>query len=155
MFRGCYGDGAATRRSKPHLDILERAVKGFQNDDYIVCAGLLYPRIEGIVRTHLDAETSSRKTQKKLAQAAVGSKLGNEQSALLPRRFRDYLFKVYFADFFSASAHVEVSRNSVAHGTASASKFNRKSAVIGILIAHQLFYFLENRTNGTEPNESS
>ena len=142
---------------KPHLDILERAVEGFQNDDdYIGCTGLLYPRIEGILHTHVDAETRRQTTQKKLVHAAVGSKLGNEQSALLPHRFQDYLREVYFADFSPASEDdAEVSRNSVAHGTASASKFNRKSAVIGILIVHQLFYFLENITNGASPKESS
>ena len=142
---------------KPHLDILQRAVEGFRNDsDFIGCTGLLYPRIEGILRTDLDAGTRGRATQKHLVQAAVGSKLGNEQSALLPHRFQDYLRDVYFADFSAASKdEADVSRNSVAHGTASASKFNRKSAVIGILIAHQLFYFLENRTNGASPNEPS
>lgn len=72
----------------------------------------------------------------------------------MPHRFQDYLRDVYFADFSPASNdEADVSRNSVAHGTASASKFNRKSAVIGILIAHQLFYFLENRTIGTSPND--
>ena len=142
---------------KPHLDILERAVDGFKDDnDFIGCTGLLYPRIEGILRTDLDAETRSQATQKHLVQAAVGAKLGNEQSALLPHRFQDYLRDVYFANFSPASKDAaEVSRHSVAHGTASASKFNRKSAVIGILIAHQLFYFLENRTNSGNPNEPS
>ena len=142
---------------KPHLDILKRAVEGFKNDnDFVGCTGLLYPRIEGILRTDLDAETRSQATQRHLVQAAVGSKLGNDQSALLPHRFQDYLRDVYFADFSPASkGEAEVSRNSVAHGTASASKFNRKSAVIAILITHQLFYFLENRTNGAGPNEPS
>ena len=141
---------------KPHVDILERAIEGFRNDDYIVCTGLLYLRIEGILRTHLDGETRRQTTQKKLVEAAVGAKLGNEQSALLPHRFQDYLREIYFANFSPASKDdAEVSRNSVAHGTATASRFNRKSAVIGILIVHQLFYFLENRTNGANPNESS
>ena len=135
---------------KPHLEILERAVEGFRNNnDYISCTGLLYPRIEGIVRTDLDPERRNQATQKRLIHAAVGPKLDNEQSALLPHRFQDYLREVYLADFSpAAKVEAKVSRHSVAHGTASASKFNRKSAVIGILIVHQLFYFLENRTNG-------
>ena len=41
--------------------------------------------------------------------------------------------------------------HSVAHGVAAAEKFNQKSAVIGILTVHQLFYFLENlETNRVE-----
>lgn len=142
---------------KPHLDVLERAVERFKNDnDFIGCTGLLYPRIEGILRTDIDAEMRSQATQHELVQAAVGSKLGNEQSALLPHRFQDYLRDVYFGDLSPASKReVEVSRHSVAQGTASASRFSRKSAVICILIVHQLFYFLENRTNGANPNEPS
>lgn len=140
---------------KPHLDVLERAVEGFRKDnDFLGCTGLLYPRIDSILRTDLDAETRSQATYHELVQAAVGSRLGNEQSALLPHRFQDYLRNVYFGDFSPVSKdEVDVSRYSVGPGTASASRFSRKSAVIGILIVHQLFYFLENRTNGASPHD--
>ena len=60
---------------KSHLDIIEHAVERFQNhDDYIGCTSLLYPRIEEVRRTHLDAMTGSQDTQKKLAQAAADAK---------------------------------------------------------------------------------
>ena len=142
---------------KPHLDIIERAVDGFRNDDdFIGCTGLLYPRIKEIRRTHLDATTGRRDTQQKLAQAAVGSKLGNEQSPFLPRRFQHYLDDVYLSNFSPTPRHdTGMSRNSEVRGTASASRFDLKSAVIGILVVHQLFYILENRPNGSDPNESS
>ena len=142
---------------KPHLDTIERAVEGFQNDDdYIGCTGLLYPRVKEVRRTHLDATTGSQDTQKKLAQAAVGSKLGNEQSPFLPRRFQHYLDDVYLPNFSPTPRHdTKMSRNSEVRGTASASRLDRKSAVIAILIVHQLFYILENGANGSDPNESS
>ena len=142
---------------KPHLDSIERAVEAFQNDDDCIdCAGLLYPRIQDFRRTHFDATTGSQDTQSKLVQAAVGAKLGKEQSPLLPRRFQHYLDDVYLPNFSPTPQHdAEVPRNSKVQGTATASRFDQESAVIGILIVHQFFYILENRTNGSDPNESS
>lgn len=39
---------------QPHQNILRRAVEHFEDDDYLSCTGLLYPRIEGILRTNLN-----------------------------------------------------------------------------------------------------
>lgn len=130
----------------PHISILERAVERFQNDDYISCTGLLFSRIEGLLRTHytnLGIQTSP--SSDTLTNSAVSSKIKNEKSLLLPRRFEEYLRNVYFANFDSTAQNIDVSRNSVGHGVADASQFNRKFAVIGILIVHQLFYFLGER----------
>ena len=66
MFRECCRGWRNHSSLKPHLDIIERAVEGFRNDDdYIGCTGLLYPRIKEIRRTHLDATTGRRDTQQK------------------------------------------------------------------------------------------
>ena len=128
-----------------HIDILERAIDRFQDDDHISCTGLLFPRIEGIMRTH-HSNLGAQKTpaQKNLTESAVANKLKTNISLLLPHRFHDYLTEVYFKGFDPNSPDIDISRNSVSHGVADALKFNQKSAVIGILIIHQLFYFLEN-----------
>ena len=129
----------------PHIEILERAIERFQDDDHISCTGLLFPRIEGILRTHhssLYAQNSP--SAKNLAESAVANKIETDISLLLPHRFDDYLRDIYFKNFDPNSHDIDVSRHSVSHGVATASKFNQKSAVIGILIIHQLFYFLEN-----------
>ncbi len=141
---------------KPHLDILERAVDRFrQDDDYIGCTGLLYPCIESLRRTHLHATTKGQDTQETLDQATAGAKLEREQSPLLPRRFQHYLDDVYLPTFSPTPQHdAEVPRDSEVQGTTSTSRLGRKSAVIGILIIHQMFYILENRTNGSKRNES-
>ena len=73
---------------------------------------------------------------------AVDAKADNEGSLLLPQRFKDYLKDVYFANFDLTKENVPLSRHSVGHGVAKASDVNLKSAVLGILIVHQLFYFL-------------
>lgn len=142
---------------KPHLDIIERAVDGFQNDDdYIGCAGLLYPRIKEIRRTHLDATTRSQETQKAPAQPALVAKLEKEESPLLPRRFQHYLDDVYLPNFPPTPRRdTEIPGDCEVQGTTGAPGFDRKSAVIGILVFRQLFYILENRTNGSYPNRSS
>ena len=136
----------------PHIDILERAVERFQDDDYMSCTGLLFPRIEGILRTHhASLGTQSPPSPNNLTESAVASKIGNDKSLLLPHRFSNYLQDVYFAHFNPNIPDINVSRHSVAHGVAAAEKFNQKSAVIGILTIHQLFYFLENlETNRIE-----
>ena len=135
----------------PHIDILERAVERFQDDDYMSCTGLLFPRIEGILRTHhTSLGTQSHPSPKNLTESAVASKIRNDKSLLLPHRFANYLQNVYFAHFNPDTPDINVSRHSVAHGVAAADKFNQKSAVIGILTVHQLSYFLENVEKPTE-----
>ena len=129
----------------PHMTILERAVERFQNDDPLSCTGLLFPRIEGILRTqHTSLDTPAQPSPNNLTELAVVSKIENPKSLLLPHRFAKYLKDIYFADFDPNATDIEVSRHSVGHGVATASKFNQKSAVIGLLTVHQLSYILEN-----------
>jgi len=128
-----------------HLPILEHAIDRFQNDDHVSCTGLLFPRIEGILRTHHSSSGSEdHPSSNNLSKSALAAKMQNEDSLLLPHRFRKYLDNVYFKHFDPDAPDIDVSRHSIAHGVASASNFNSKSAAISILIIHQLFYFLQN-----------
>ena len=133
----------------PHFDLLERAVERFQDNDPISCTALLFPRIEGILRTHhqnLGAQFPPKsKMTEYLTELAVAAKIENDECLLLPRRFTAYLRDVYFADFDPDADNIEISRHSIAHGVANPSKFDYKSALIGILTAPQLFYFLERK----------
>ena len=132
----------------PHIEMLERAVERFQNDDPMSCTSLLYSRIEGILRTHHNSlGTPIEPSQDNLSDLAVAAKSATEKCLLLPHRFNAYLRDIYFANFDPASPVIDVSRNSVGHGVASVAKFDQKSAAIGILIVHQLFYFLESQPN--------
>ena len=128
----------------PHIGILEHAVECFENDDFMSCTSLLVPRIEGILRTHhSNLGIENRPSPRNLSEAAVAARIEREICLLLPHRFETYLREVYFADFDPSTQGGEVSRHSVAHGVASPSEFNRKSAAIGMLVVHQLSYFLE------------
>jgi hypothetical protein len=128
----------------PHVEIFERAVERFKDDDFVSCTGLIFPRIEGLMRTHhTSLGVATRPSPSNLAALAVASKIQNDKCLLLPHKFARYLQEVYFASFNPVAQDIDVSRHSVAHGVASASQFDRRSAVIGILVVHQLFYFLE------------
>lgn len=126
----------------PHLEILERSVQHFKNDDFMSCAGLLYPRIEGILRTYRASKDDSTTdfSQSELSKTAVVERIGREKCLLLPHKFEHYLEQVYFASFDPKKDNHTISRHTVGHGVASPLKFDAKSAVIGILIVHQLYY---------------
>jgi len=137
----------------PHFDLLKHAVGRFQDDDPVSCTALLFPRIEGILRTHhsiLDTQLPPK--PENLTELAVAAKIENDKCLLLPHRFAAYLRDVYFANFDPDTENIEVSRHSIAHGVANPSKFDYKSALIGILTAHQLFYFLERKHNARGAN---
>ncbi|MDE0098644.1 MAG: hypothetical protein OXM87_03370 [Truepera sp.] len=125
----------------PHMEILERALERFQDDDFVSCTGLLFPRIEGMLRTyHSSLGQKKKPSPQNLSASAVASKIENEGSLLLPRQFLKYLREVYFAYFDPNTEKIGVSRHSVGHGVAPVEEFNRKSSVISILMINQLFY---------------
>ncbi len=122
----------------PHITILERAVERFLKEDFVSCTGLVFPRIEGILRTHhTSLGVSGQASSNNLTNTAVASKIENEKCLLLPHRFAAYLRDIYFANFNPIDQDIDVSRHSVAHGVAKASEFNKKSALLGLLVAHQ------------------
>lgn len=126
-----------------HIEILDHAVNRFLDNDPMSCSALLFPRIEGILRTYREQVANPEdNTKHGLTELAVHARIENDGSLLLPQRFKRYLDEVYFAKFDPETKDIPFSRHSVGHGVANVSDFNRKSAVLGILIVHQLFYFL-------------
>jgi hypothetical protein len=139
---------------EPHIDILRKAVEHFEHGDYLSCTGLLYPRIEGIMRTNLNEMGGVRASQGNLSDFAVSARIHNPKCLLLPHKFNQYLKEVYFAGFDPKDKDSKVSRHSVSHGVAPCDKFNAKSALIGILTVHQLFYCCESHAPGTETRDT-
>jgi hypothetical protein len=127
-----------------HSALLERAVDRYAEGDYISSTAILYPRIEGIMRSlhKFGGPATQKATQPVLAAAAVQS-LSVDKSGflLLPEKFRDYLDKVYFAKFDPDSPAI-LSRNSIGHGVAEQAEYDQKAATIGLLIVEQISYFL-------------
>lgn len=126
-----------------HVTFLETAAERYLARDFVSTTAILYPRIEGLLRSQQKLTDPNRKaSQKALAESAI-SKVESERHAatlLLPTRFREYLETVYFAAFDPDSPKIKVSRNSVGHGVASGTECSLKSATISLLLVDQLWY---------------
>jgi len=124
-----------------HIDLLKHATDRFIQKDYISSTAILFPRIEGVLRSINQSMNSQKNSQQNLAKAPMQmSKIPKERySRILPAKFSDYLNKIYFANF-APGKPADISRNSVGHGVANASDFSLKSSIIGFLVLEQLFY---------------
>jgi len=131
-----------------HADLFDHAIERYLADDHISCASILYPRIEGLMRTyHRTKRHTSRPTARNLAKVVIEHHQDQRtsHSLLLPGRFNSYLKKVYFAQFTPGTAP-DTGRHTVAHGEARADDFNLKSSTIGFLIIFQLTLFFSDGT---------
>lgn len=126
-----------------HADLLKTAIERYLADDHISCTSIIYPRIEGLMRTFHRTEGKagsfcSENLTKVVVEHQEESRIA--YSLLLPRKFKDYLDEVYFANFTPGSVP-DVGRHTVAHGEVSSKDFNLKSSTIGLLIIFQLTLF--------------
>ncbi|MDA7968065.1 MAG: hypothetical protein MPK31_03885 [Gammaproteobacteria bacterium] len=130
-----------------HMGFISRAAERFMEKDYISSISILYPRIEGVLRSIAPNQGDSRLHQSKLAKSALeASGISTRAfSALLPEAFSEYLEKVFFADF-QPDETPPMSRNAVVHGAAREEQFSEKEAVIAFLILHQIFYHHPRKT---------
>jgi hypothetical protein len=130
-----------------HAEVLATSVERYLAGDHISCGSILYPRIEGLLRSfHRSAGYTSKPETKTLTKIAVehhqSARIAN--SLLLPAKFNEYLDTVYFAHFAPGSAP-DVGRHSVAHGEARTDDFSLKATTIGFLIVYQLLLFFQGR----------
>jgi hypothetical protein len=121
----------------PHLPFIEQGIQRFNAGDYLSSINNIWPRIEGILRY---AYTKSDKPgQKKLLEnmsTVLASKV--MPTVFFPQYFKDYLLHYYFRDFDLQNNQLEVTRHSIGHGVAMAHSYDRKRALIGLLIIDQL-----------------
>ncbi len=123
-----------------HFDLISAAHSRFMENDFVSATSILYPRIEGVLRTqHFAVPTSTSASQNNLVASTFARAQLPEHgnSLLLPARFRWYLEKVFFGSFDPANP-VGVNRNTVAHGVAPRSAYDLKSTTVGFLILLQL-----------------
>jgi hypothetical protein len=136
-----------------HSQFLETAVERYLANDFVSSTAILYPRIEGLLRsTQKLTDPTGNPTQKGLSGSAVKVAEVDRHGAtpLLPARFRRYLEEVYFAAFNPADPKIKVSRNSVGHGVVHSDECNLKSATISLLLVDQLFYLTSKPTATVE-----
>lgn len=126
-----------------HKLILDRAIERFEAEDYVSATGLLYPRIEGLLRSWQKLIDPGKPSADALARsvAADPTETRHPHSLLLPHRFEEYLRRVYFAHF-SNEAPEGVGRHTVGHGVAPEDDFGPKSAMLALLTMDQLAFML-------------
>ncbi|WP_404308679.1 hypothetical protein [Neorhodopirellula lusitana] len=155
-FRACWSKADVF---EDHSCLLTHSLDRFVNHDYISCISILYPRIEGLLRSnHRSLGDQRQASQKNLSETAVRRYAWNERCVLLPRRFQAYLESVYFQSFDPNNRDINCSRNSVGHGVANQDNFNQQAAIVAILVVQQLFYFFsetDKRVTGPQTESGS
>jgi hypothetical protein len=125
-----------------HLATLQATLRHYTAGDYLSAAGLLYPRIEGLLRDNAKLGPGTPKfSQKGLAEAATTDlrDIRLPGSLLLPDRFREYLESVFFKPF-DPNKVADTSRNSVSHGVVPETLLNQRAATIALLVFEQLLF---------------
>ncbi len=138
----------------PHRAILEHALNEYLEGDYISSTAIVYPRIEGVMRSlHRAGNQNNSATQSTLATAAVTARGSGQRAGtlLLPDKFLHYLRDVYFASF-DPNSLAAISRNSVGHGIAQQDDFNLKAATLGLLTLDQMSHFLPDEETTKDAN---
>jgi hypothetical protein len=134
----------ASNFCRPHFDLLAHATRRFEDDDYMSCTAIVYPRIEGLMRTlHQSLGSDEKATQKNLTSTVISARAAEHHdfNLLIPDMFRRYLDDAYFASFKPGQPST-LSRNSVGHGVAAPEQFDEKAALMGLLTLDQLYFFL-------------
>lgn len=129
---------------RPHADAIKTAARHFASGDQLSAAHLLYPRIEGVLRSYyLERGGKPPLRQDRLLDAALkGGMVGRHNYCLLLlERFDTYLKSVIFAGFDSASP-VGVSRHTIGHGVVDTKQCDEKSVACAFLSLHHLYYSL-------------
>lgn len=132
----------AHRLFEGHRSVVATALGHFLKREYLSCTGLLFPRIEGVLRSyyastgHLDNATQKRLTETATVAAAAER---HGASLLLPSRFESYLQAHFFGHFDPANPK-GLSRHTIAHGVCPEDDMGRRAAVLGVLILDQLFF---------------
>lgn len=142
-----------------HVPFLELGVKQYLEGDYISSINNVWPRVEGVLRFVYSG--SSKKPQQNEILEDMGDVLENQAvtpQTYMPQLFREYLLTFYFKKFDVPEGVLDVSRHSVAHGVSESEDYSRRKALIGLLIVHQLYYYLKlgwEQKSDSPPGEES
>lgn len=102
---------------QPHMDTLRTAARLFAQGEHAGAAGLLLPKVEGVLR-HIYAGAASNPRSPDLRKELLGRVRANVEgyTALLPEAFIQYLEIYYYASFNLREGHLPPSRNAFLHG---------------------------------------
>jgi hypothetical protein len=127
----------------PHMPLLKTAVERHLEKDYISSTSIIFPRIEGLMRSFFSTVDTRRPKVERLINSVTDHvHADNPSSLILPEKFKNYLTKVVFDDFDPNNPQ-DLNRNTVAHGVAPTGLYTLKTSLIGLLIIDQLFYLMQ------------
>jgi hypothetical protein len=136
-----------------HRSLIEHAMARFKDGDYVSTVSILYPRIEGILRSMLHAKGLAAGRLKGIINdgAAEVEKSAPADSLLLPHRFAVFTRTVLFREWSQSASASHISRHTVSHGVAPQEHFNRNAAVVAVLSLLQLGLYL--KRGSTKPED--
>jgi hypothetical protein len=134
---------------------LELAVKHYKQGDFASACSVIYPQIEGLMRSFFSAQgLSGKRSQSALVDSTI--KLHAESthgfSLLLPERFKTFLTDYFFSDF-DPDKPEGVSRNTIGHGVAKFEELDKVAALRGFLLVDQIIYYMRVESEPTPPSE--
>ncbi|MFG0252208.1 MAG: hypothetical protein ACF8NJ_04965 [Phycisphaerales bacterium JB038] len=135
-----------------HQEFVYRALDHFQSEDYLSACSILYPRMEGVMRSvHSSLATGRRPRSRDLVRSLLSMNAAGRGNAslLLPDRFGEFLNRVCFRDF-NEDREIQTSRHSVAHGVAPADRMDCSAACVAVLTLDHIGYLAYEET---EPRE--
>lgn len=127
---------------RKHNPFIKVGIERYIEEDYLSAISNIWPRIEGILRGLFKG--SNRPGQQKLTNNLRDIIAGSGLAPItyFPDLFRKYLLDYYFRDFDTERKEIELSRHSHSHGVADVNSYDKKRALIGILIIDQLSYYV-------------
>jgi len=132
-----------------HTTFLERALERFKAGDFVSAAHILFPRIEGMLRSyHAASQSITRPTQRVLLDTAFPQTLATrfQYSMLRPDQFSSFIGKVIFPDFDWKNPSGST-RHTVGHGVVGTNELTSRSVSIAFLTVHHLLFALPAQSN--------
>lgn len=133
-----------------HAIFIETALNRFLEGDCISAGSILYPRVEGMLRTFYKlSKAITKPKQATLLNVAFPPEFATRFATSLLRtdRFVTYLEKVIFAGFDWDNPS-GVTRHTVGHGVVNQNDLSERSVVLAFLTVHHLLFALMGRRNG-------
>jgi hypothetical protein len=130
-----------------HSSFIKTALERFLANDCISAGSILYPRIEGMLRTFYRLTRATDKPgQIRLLKTAFPPEFATRYATSLLRtdRFINYLERVIFAGF-DWTQPSGASRHTVGHGVVDQNDLSPKSIVLALLTVHHLLFALMGR----------
>ncbi|XAM00699.1 hypothetical protein OT109_04770 [Phycisphaeraceae bacterium D3-23] len=124
-----------------HAELICRAIDHYLNGDDLSAVAIMYPRLEGILRSCAAGSKNNKNSQASLSRAPglLSEAAGLNATILMPERFEQYLREVYFASF-DPNTPGAVNRNTVSHGVAPEQLMDTKAATLSLLILEHILY---------------